>query len=131
MVTTWRFRAAGIAAALAISALGALPARAATASAALTPIQLGDGDRPNVTVDQAGTAYIAWTGRGANSAQLFFCRLPRGATACAPLTQIAAPGDSLPIPLAFLGGTTVHVISYRYGLSGPSFSADMLFTSND
>jgi hypothetical protein len=84
-----------------------------------------------VTLDDAGTAYIAFTGQGANSTELDFCKLPRGATACAPRTTIAAPGDSLSIPLAFLGGTNVHVISYRYGGTVPNFAAVYLFTSTD
>ena len=108
------------------------PAQAAAAVGA--PVRLGDGDRPNVTVEDDGTAHIAWTGVGANSKELDYCRLPRGATACAPKTVIAAPGDSLSKPLAFSsGGTapTIHVVSYRYGLAGPSFSAVMVFRSTD
>lgn len=121
---SWRRGGALIAAALALAP--------ASASAALeTPIPLGDGASPNVTVDGAGAAHIVWRGSGSNSAQLTYCRLPSGAGGCSPRTSIAAPGDSLTLPLAFAQGSTIRVISYRYGLSGPSFSATMLFTSND
>ena len=95
------------------------------------PIDLGAGQNPNVTLEAGtGTAYIAYTGQGANSTELDFCRLPRGATACSPHTIINAPGDSLTKPLAFGSGNAVNVISYRYGLSGP-FSQVLLFQSGD
>ena len=122
-----RLRGAVIAVVLGLLALAPSHALAAVSQ----PIDLGPGQNPNVTVDDAGTAYIAFTGQGANSKELNFCRMPRGATACAPRTTIATPGDSLTIPLAFLGGTNVHVISYRYGGDVPNFAAVYLFTSTD
>src|SRR4051812_17755792 len=134
---TWRRRGVVTFLAIAVSCLGALPSQArVVARAALddpfAPVLLDpNGDQPNVTLDAAGTAYVAWRGRGSNSAQLFFCRFPRGAKACAARSQIAAPGDSLSLPLAFLDGTTIRVIAYRYGLSGPNFSQTMMFTSTD
>jgi hypothetical protein len=123
-------RLAGVLLALVLrAACAAAPAGAADPP--ITPIRIGDGDTPNVTVDAAGTAHIAWRGAGANSAQLFYCRLPRGASDCAVRTQIAAPGDSLTLPIAVADGNTVAVVSYRYGLSGPSFAAVMEFISTD
>ena len=124
---TGRFRGAIIAVVLGLLALAPAYAQAAVGQ----PLALGAGQNPNVTVDDAGTAYIAFTGQGANSTELNFCRLPRGGTACAPRTTIAAPGDSLSIPLAFLGGTNIHVISYRYGGAVPNFAAVYVFTSTD
>src|SRR6478736_3743813 len=109
--------------------LAALALTPACAFAAVgQPIALGAGQNPNVTVDGAGTAYIAFTGQGANSKELNFCRLPRGVTACSPRTTITTPGDSLSIPLAFSFGGTVRVISYRYGGDVPGFSAVYMFT---
>jgi hypothetical protein len=105
---------------------------ASSAHAAVgTPIDLGQGDKPNVTVEANGTADIAFTGRGSNSKELDYCRLPLDATACSVRSTIPAPGDSLSIPLAIGNGNTVQVVSYRYGLSGPSFSQVMVFTSTD
>ncbi|MDQ1680452.1 MAG: hypothetical protein QOI42_1311, partial [Frankiaceae bacterium] len=123
-----------------ISCLGALPSSAsqlrpaahAAADKPISPVLLDpNGDQPNVSLDAAGNAYVAWRGRGSSSAQLYFCRFPRGAGACAARSQIAAPGDSLSLPLAFLDGSAIRVISYRYGLSGSRFSQTMMFTSTD
>lgn len=111
--------------------LAACAAAPAGAADPVSPLRIGDGDSPNVTVDAVGTAHIAWRGAGSNSAQLFYCRLPRGASACAPQTQIAAPGDSLSLPIAVANGNTVAVVSYRYGLSGPNFAQVMEFVSTD
>jgi hypothetical protein len=124
---SWRLRSAIVAAGLGLAALA--PAQAVAAVGA--PVNLGAGERPNLTVADDGTAHIAWTGAGANSKELDYCRLPRGATACSPKTIINAPGDSLSKPLPFAVGTTISVISYRYGLTSGPFSAVMLFTSTD
>ena len=94
------------------------------------PIDLGPGQNPNVTLEADGTAHIAFTGLGANSTELDYCKLPRGATQCSVRSQVPAPGDSLTIPFAFARGNTVNVISYRYGLSNP-FSQVLLFQSGD
>src|SRR5436309_4052688 len=114
-------RLSGAVIALLVSVLAVAPSHALGAVG--QPIKLGAGQNPNVTVDSDGTAYIAYTGQGANSKELNFCRLPRAATACATRTTITTPGDSLSIPLAFTFNGTVRVISYRYGGDVPGFSA--------
>ena len=43
----------------------------------------GEGHKPGVAVDAAGTAYVAWNGPEPRDTSLRFCRLPRGASACA------------------------------------------------
>lgn len=103
---------------------------AASSAAVGQPIDLGPGQNPNVTLAPDGTAHIAYTGLGANSKELDYCRLPRGATQCSPRSVIPAPGDSLTIPFAFGSGNNVNVISYRYGLTNP-FSQVLLFRSAD
>jgi len=126
---SWRLRGAVTVVALVLLAVLASAAQAAVVG----PVKLAaSGDRPNVLLDVAGNADVVWTGRGAQSAQLFYCRLPAGGSACAPLTQIAAPGDSLSLPIAINDGTgSLRVFSYRYGLSGPSFAQVLEFTSTD
>ena len=105
---------------------------AVAAPGAQAQVVLGPGDDPNVTVDAEGTGYIAWRGTGQESRRLFFCRLPRGASACAPRTELAPQGDSLSIPFALRGaGSEVFLVSYRYGLTGPSFAEVHLFRSTD
>ncbi len=48
------------------------------------PVRIGTGSHPNVLVDAAGTAHIVWNETvPAGGDQLHYCRLPRGASACA------------------------------------------------
>ena len=124
-----RLRGALLATALVI--LGLMPA-AASADVG-QPTDLGQGQNPNVTLEADGTAHIAYTGKGANSTELDYCTLPRGATACSVKSVIPAPGDSLTIPFAFGSGNSVNVISYRYGLTPPfaKFAQVLLFQSAD
>jgi hypothetical protein len=125
---SWRLRGVVVFAVLLLGALLPAPASAVVG----TPITItASGQNPNVTLDAAGDAHIAFTGRGTDSKLLFYCRIPAGAGACSPLTQINAPGDSLTIPVAVNDNGTIKVLSYRYGLSGPSFAQVMLFTSTD
>jgi hypothetical protein len=121
-----RLRRAVLVLALAIAALTAPVASADVGQ----PIDLGAGQNPNVTLEADGTAHIAFTGQGANSTELDYCKLPRGATACSVRSIIPAPGDSLTIPFAVGSGNVVNVISYRYGLSNP-FAQVLLFQSGD
>src|SRR3954469_1602913 len=94
-------------------------------------VLIGDGVEPAVTVDPAGTAYIAWIGHEPSTTTLHFCRLPRGAAACDINSPIATPGTSLTRPFVMVTGAVVRVFSYRYGLSGPRFDAVYMFTSQD
>jgi len=77
-----------------ISALGLLALAPSHALAAVgTPIDLGTGDKPNVTVEPDGTADIAFTGRGVNTTQLFYCKLPRGATLGSSFADLIESGN--------------------------------------
>jgi hypothetical protein len=98
---------------------------------AATPLTIGNGHKPGVAVDAAGTAYIAWFGPESNVTSLNFCRLPRGARACDVRTTIAAPGTTLSRPFVTVDGATVRVVSYRYGLTGARFDEIWEFTSAD
>jgi hypothetical protein len=82
---------------------------------AASPITIGTGHKPGVAVDAAGTAYIAWYGAESLFSSLQFCRLPRGASACAHQGQIATSQDSLSRPFVTVSGSTVRVVQYRYG----------------
>lgn len=126
---TGRFRGALIATAFALLALSPAVASADVGQ----PLDIGAGQNPNVTLEADGTADIAYTGQGANSTELNFCKLPRGATACSVKSIVPAPGDSLTIPFAIASGNTVNLISYRYGLSAPytQFAQVLLFQSAD
>src|SRR3954452_19268530 len=107
-----------------------LSAVAGTAHAA-SPVPIGPGVEPDVEVDPAGTAYIAWIGSEPTITSLHFCRLPRGASACAVNAPITAPGTSLTRPFVTVSGAVVRVFSYRYGLTGQRFDAVYMFTSQD
>jgi hypothetical protein len=107
-----------------------LSALAGTAHAA-APVPIGPGVEPDVEVDTSGTAYIAWIGAEPTTTSLHFCRLPRGAAACAVNAPITTPGTSLTRPFVTVNGPVVRVFSYRYGLTGPRFDAVYMFTSQD
>jgi hypothetical protein len=113
-------------------ALLLLLAAAAGSAHAASPVPIGPGVEPDVEVDPAGTAYIAWIGaEPTGNTTLHFCRLPRAATACNLNVPIAAPGTSLTRPFVTVNATTVRVFSYRYGLTGQRFDAVYMFTSHD
>jgi hypothetical protein len=103
------------------------PAGAGAASS----LTIGAGHKPGVAVDGAGTAYIAWYGPESNVTSLHLCRLPRGGVACDVSTTIAAPGTTLSRPFVTVDGSTVRVVSYRYGLTGARFDEVWEFTSTD
>src|SRR4051812_40052206 len=113
---------------LALVAAAALPAPARAAA----PVLVGPGAQPAVSVDPAsGTAYIAWIGPEPGTTSLHFCRLPRGAAVCDLNSPVAVPGTSLSRPYVTVKGATVRIYTYRYGLSGPRFSAIYVLTSGD
>jgi hypothetical protein len=67
---------------------------------------------------------------GENS--LHYCQLPRGASACSVQTTLPTAGStSLEHPLVVVNGSTVQVVSYRYGFSSGGFSQDIVYTSTD
>ena len=100
-------------------------------ASAATPVTLGPGVQPGVSILQDGTAFIAWIGHEADPTSLHFCRLPRGASACAVNQQVAVPGTSLSRPFVTVLGSTVKIFSYRYGLTSGRFSAIYMLTSTD
>jgi hypothetical protein len=112
-----------IAAAAALAGLLCAPGAAGAAGT----FGIGDGSGPGVALDAAGTAYIAWNGPEAVTT-LQFCRLPRGASACAPRSMIPAPGtaDGRAFVLAYTGG--LIVVSSRFTSSG---RATYAFVSSD
>src|SRR3954451_404128 len=106
----------------------ALPAGARGA----TPVLLATGVEPTVALDPSGTAYLSWIGNESGVTTLHFCRLPRNATTCELTKTLPVDGTSLTRPFVTVSGSTVHVFTYRYGLtSGPRFSAVLMLTSTD
>lgn len=114
-----------------IAATLAVAVAAPSSAQAATSIAIGNGFKPGVAVDAAGTAYIAWYGPEANTSTLRFCRLPRGAGACDVTQNIATPGTSLSRPFVSVSGDRVVVVSYRYGLTGNPFSQVYGFISTN
>jgi hypothetical protein len=102
----------------------------AAGPASAARFQIGEGKVPAVAVDPGNNAYIAWNGNEI-PASLNFCHVPRGATACDRRLTLPTQGDSLTRPVVQTDGEVVHVLSYRYGLSGPRFDGVFLFTSTD
>jgi hypothetical protein len=92
------------------------------------PLQLGAGHKPDLHVDAAGTAHVVWNEDRATEADVVhYCRLPRGAKACAqrhalvPDVPQSGPGTE-PIYNESIGsaprlvqvGEDLVVLSYRY-----------------
>src|SRR4051794_2303940 len=90
----------------------ALAAAVPCAAQAAAPVTIGPGVEPAVTVDAAGTAYIAWIGNEPGTTTLHFCRLPRGAAACDLNAPVAVPGTSLTRPYVTVDGATVRIYTY-------------------
>lgn len=123
---------------LASAAFLVLPA----ATHAAAPITVGTGTHPTITVGADGTAHIVF--KQGNS--VVYCRLPRGAGACAQSTTISSfeAEDIGGLPWVFLNGATISVISNRCCFGGPShtylvqstdggatFSEPVLIASNE
>lgn len=106
-------------------------ALAAPAPAQGPVVELGSGTQPAVVLDAVGTAHIAWIGVEPTTTTLHFCRIPRGGTACDVNQTVPVPGTSLTRPFVLVEGTTVHLFSYRYGLTGDRFDAIYRLTSTD
>lgn len=96
--------------------LALLPAAAAEAK----PLTLGAaGSDPHIAVDQNGTAHIAWNERVAGDDLLRYCRLPRGAGACAPGTPaLQIPGEDFEGPRVLYANGLLTLITERCCTSG-------------
>ena len=122
-MTARRFRATGLIAALACTALAVGPLAVAPASAAAaknSAFTIGHGEDPTIAVDKAGTAYVTWVHQGpsGHQDQLQFCKVPRGTRKCTNLqtfTAPLAPGDRAQILMP--NPTTVYIVYYQY--AGP------------
>ena len=79
------------------------------------PVTIGNGSQPNLAVDAAGTAYIAWYDNA--TSQLHFCRLPRNAAACDVNTTLPVDGQTLYRPFIRVEGAQVDIFNSRYGFS--------------
>ena len=114
----------------AIAALaGAATFAAASPASGATTVRAGTGDTPDLAVDAADTAYVAFKEEDA----VVLCVLPRRARACAPRTEIAFPGEQLGIgePRVLLGGAPGAVgVAITRGLEN-SDSPTYLATSLD
>lgn len=121
---------------LSTAAPAAHPDAAGPASAAQVAsgvLVLGAGSRPGLAVNASGTGYVAWIGPESPATSLQFCRLPRGAGACASRHAITVPADTTSghRPFVIVSGSTVRILQYRYPLGGPNPAGVYKFTSTD
>jgi hypothetical protein len=86
------------------------------ATPASASVVVGSGFAPDVAVDGAGVAHIAWRG-GETGSPPHYCRLPRGASACdVALTLDVTPNtDSVTRPAVTVSGARVTILVARYG----------------
>ncbi|HEY6892482.1 MAG TPA: hypothetical protein VI300_32050 [Solirubrobacter sp.] len=101
---------------LAVVAL--LLASAPGVARAAAPFAIGSGSLPNVAVDAAGVAYVAYNGVEAGGPP-HFCRLPRGASACDVALTLPIPGgtDTTSRPVVTVVGARVTILQHRSGQS--------------
>ena len=111
---------------LAVAALGLGALFAAGPAQAAPPIVVGqatfDG-APDIAVDPAGTAHIAWADTSPAVEEVRYCRLARGAGACAdPETFVGSqPGDQDRVygrPHVFFSAPNVVTVFHQRGLTG-------------
>jgi hypothetical protein len=116
------------------SSIGAAVA-VAVAATALTPsvagadaIVIGHGRLPALAVDAAGTGYVSWWESEVDSS-LFFCRFPRGATACdaGAASSIPVHGDGLTPAPVVVSGSRVVAVAERYVNEAAGFGPYGLF----
>ncbi len=88
----------------------ALPRAAAAKPFTLKP----EGQFPHIAVDDAGTGHIVWNERviGGDDV-LHYCRLPRGAKACAPERVFNLPGGDSNGPRALFASGQLTLLSSR------------------
>src|SRR5829696_8608466 len=63
----------------------------APAAHAGTPFTVGEGKAPHLIVDAAGTAHVTWHD---DTNTIFYCQVPRGATACAAATSFDSGAEA-------------------------------------
>ncbi|MDA0161236.1 hypothetical protein OM076_13235 [Solirubrobacter ginsenosidimutans] len=82
------------------------------------PFSIGPGTLPNVAVDPAGVAYLAYNGLEAGGPP-HFCRLPRGASACDVALTLPVPAgtDTTSRPVVTVAGARVTILQHRSGQS--------------
>ena len=112
---------------LLVTAFASAPASAA----APAPFTAGTGDRPTLTLDAAGNAWVAWNQRiDGLTNKVVVCRVPRGATACAATASIT-PGEAAFAPprIFVTGPNQLVLITTRCCYPGPNRT--QLYNSTD
>lgn len=93
---------------------------AVTSPVAPSGATLGQGTRPDLIVDAAGTAHIVWTVSPIGSAaKTVYCRVPRGARSCDVVRELVPPGadeysGDVSGPTVTAVNDQVVVLSHRY-----------------
>jgi hypothetical protein len=78
-------------------------------------LDLGPGDAPSMVVDEAGTAHLVWnvSAPGRTGDAVVYCRLPRGARACAVKRRLVVDALTDPVILRDRTGVLRIVVSYN------------------
>lgn len=100
-------------------------------AAAPAPFTAGQGEKPTLTVDSAGTAWVAWNQRtDPLSNKVVVCRVPRGARACAATSEVVPGQEAFAPPRIFVTGPNqLALITSRCCYTGPNRT--QLYTSAD
>ncbi len=117
--------------ALVLAVLLATVVIAPAAVAAPQPFTAGQGERPTLTVDAAGTAWVAFNQKiDGLSNKVVVCRVPRGATACAATASIMPGEEAFAPPRIFVTGPSqLSLITTRCCYAAANRT--QLYTSTD
>lgn len=104
-------------------ALALLAGLALPAAAAARPIELttdAGAEAPDIAVDDSGTAHVVWNSDrpGPEGDALVYCRVPRGAKACASTQTFSLPGPVAKQWVSILGDGEVVLSSERCCFAG-------------
>lgn len=89
------------------------------------PFTVGEGQDPHLVVDGGGTAHVVWT----TDTQIFYCQVPRGASACSAPPRTLDVGLEYGADSSFLlsgGGSTLYIVMPHY-VNGRTY----MWTSTD
>ena len=106
---------------------------AAPAAQASTEFTFGSGEEPDIAVDSAGTAHVAWqdTSRPVGQDVVLYCRIPRGARACTGTQTLYTGGiGSVPHVLLPAPGQVVVVLGDEPCADVPWFCTRVRVSNN-
>ncbi len=113
---------------IALCAVAIFAPRAAAGPFTVDP----SGAHAHVAVDDSGTGHVVWIEKGPSLNDiLHYCRLPRGAKACASKQSFPLPGIDVQGPRVLVGNGQVILLTPRCCFGGYQWNELVTFTSSN